>query len=84
MVTEGHVVRQAAELIIVDYQDSTVTVNGNMAGRVGGVEGYLSAMKAMDSSTMLYRQGSEDNPNDSTALDPVIEHTGRNYITTGK
>ena len=77
-------VRQAGELIIVGYQGSTVTVNGNMDGRVGGVEEYLSAMKAMDSSMTLYRQGSEDNLNDSTALDPVTENTGRNYITTGK
>lgn len=84
MVTEDHVVRQAAELIIVGYQGSTVIVNGNMGGRVGGVEGYLIAMKAMDSLMMLYRQCSEDNPNGSTALDPAIEHTGRDYITTGK
>ena len=64
-------VRQVGEPIIVDYQGSTVSANGNMDGCVGDVEGYLSATKAMDSSMMLYQQGSEYTPNDSRAHDPV-------------
>ncbi len=80
VVTEDHVVRLAAELIIgFDYQDSTVTVSGRMVVPADDVEVCLSAVKEMDSSMMLYRQDSEDNPGDATSLDPEIGNTAQNY-----
>jgi hypothetical protein len=80
VVTEDRVVQQAAELIIgFDYQDLTVTVSGKMVVPADGVEACLSAVKETGSSTMSYRQDSEDNLGDATSLDPEVGNTAQNY-----